>query len=94
MVLFYGKILRVDGSNKFVIHYCIRQILINNIDKYVNCTLCRFGPRVGFLVVIQLFRERLSQKLCTQQSRKVIWDMINALVLDTVAVEPTFVAFL
>ena len=35
-----------------------------------------------------------SQKLCTQQSRKVIWDMISTLVLDTVAVEPTFVAFL
>lgn len=52
MVLIYGKILRVDGSYKLVIHYCIRQILINNIDKYVNCTLCRFGPRVGFLVVI------------------------------------------
>ena len=43
---------------------------------------------------IQLFRERLSQKLCTRQSRKVIWDMINTPVLDTVAVEPTFVAFL
>ena len=40
---------------------------------------------------IQLFQERLSQKLCTRQSRKVIWDMINTLVLDTVAVEPTFV---
>ena len=45
-------------------------------------------------VHIQLFRERLSQKLCTRQSRKVIWDMINTLVVDTVAVEPTFVAFL
>ena len=44
-----------------------------------------------YVVNIQLFRERLSQKLCTRQSRKVIWDMINTLVLDTVAVEPTFV---
>ena len=26
---------------------------------------------------IQLFRERLSEKMCTRQSRKVIWDMIN-----------------
>ena len=26
---------------------------------------------------IQLFRERLSEKLCTRQSRKVSWDMIN-----------------
>ena len=43
---------------------------------------------------IQLFRERLSEKMCTRQSRKVIWDMINTLFLTTVAVEPTFVAFL
>ena len=41
-----------------------------------------------------IFRERLSQKLCTRQSRKVIWDMINTLVPNTVAVEPTFVALL
>ena len=34
---------------------------------------------------IQLFREWLSEKMCTWQSPKVIWDMIN-----TVAVEPTF----
>ena len=33
-------------------------------------------------------------KMCTRQSRKVIWDMINTLFLTTVAVEPTFVAFL
>ena len=30
---------------------------------------------------IQLFRERLSEKMCTRQSRKVIWDMINTLFL-------------
>ena len=33
------------------------------------------------LVHIQLFRERLSAKMCTRQSRKVIWDMINTLFL-------------
>ena len=33
-------------------------------------------------------------KMCTRQTRKVIWDMINALFLTTVPVEPTFVAFL
>ena len=33
---------------------------------------------------------RLSEKMCTRQSRKVIWDMINT----TVAVGPIFVAFL
>ena len=32
--------------------------------------------------------------MCTRQSRKIIWDMINRLFLTTVAVEPTFVAFL
>ena len=28
---------------------------------------------------IQLIRERLSAKMCTRRSRKVIWDMINTL---------------
>ena len=28
---------------------------------------------------IQLFRERLSARMCTRQSRKVIWDMISTL---------------
>ena len=30
---------------------------------------------------IQLFREKLSEKMCTGQSRKVIWDMFNTLFL-------------
>ena len=42
---------------------------------------------------IQLFRERLSEKMCTRQSREVVWDMIDTLFLAIVAVEPTFVAF-
>ena len=36
---------------------------------------------------IQLSRERISEKMCTQQSRKVIWDMINTMFF-------TFVAFI
>ena len=32
-------------------------------------------------VCIQLFREKLSEKTCTPQSRKVIWDMFNTLFL-------------
>ena len=36
---------------------------------------------VAYFHNIQLFRERLSEKLCTGQSRKVIWDMISALFL-------------
>ena len=43
---------------------------------------------------IQLFRERLSEKMCTQQSRKVTWDMINTLFLMIAAVEFICVAFL
>ena len=30
---------------------------------------------------IQLFQERLSEKMCTRQSRKVVWDMSNTLFL-------------
>ena len=30
---------------------------------------------------IQLFLERLSEKICTRQSRKVVWDTINSLFL-------------
>ena len=52
--------------------------------RYLRC-VCKY---------IQLFQERLSQKKCTRQFRKVIWDMINTLFLATAAVEPTFVAFL
>ena len=37
--------------------------------------------RGGKYCHIQLFRERLSEKLCTGQSRKVIWDMFNTLFL-------------
>ena len=45
---------------------------------------------------LQLFQERLSEKMCMWQSRKVacgIWSNYT-LFLTTVAVEPTFVAFL
>ena len=35
----------------------------------------------GKMKCIQLFRERLSEKMCTRQSRKVIWDMLNTLFL-------------
>ena len=38
--------------------------------------------------------EKGCRKTVHATSRKVIWDMINTLVPDTVAVEPTFVGFL
>ena len=45
---------------------------------------------------VQLFRERLSEKMCKRQSRKVIWDMIITLFLmsTTVTVESSIVTFL
>ena len=43
---------------------------------------------------IQLFRERLSEKVWTRQPRKGIWDMINTLFPNALAVEPTLVACL
>ena len=48
---------------------------------------------MGENINIQLFPERLSDKMCTRQSRKVIRDMMDTLFLTTVAVEPTFVPF-
>ena len=62
--------------------------------KRLLCTLINVSKQVGVSIYLQLFRERLSEKMCTRQSRKVTWDMINALLIrDTIAVEPTFVAF-
>ena len=64
---------------------------------WVSFTGARFHDLASFYFstkYIQLFRERLSEKMCTRQSRKVIWDMISTRFLTTVAVEPTFVAFL
>ena len=47
--------------------------------------VCR--KRINILY-IQLFRERLSEKMCLRQSRKVIWDMIGQYAVpDTAAVE-------
>ena len=39
------------------------------------------------------FEKGCQKKMCTRQSQKVIWDMINRLFLTTVAVKPTFVIF-
>ena len=50
-----------------------------------------------YMVYIQLctaISRKVVGKMCTQQSQKVIWDMINTLFLMTVPVEPTFAAFL
>ena len=52
-----------------------------------------FATCSNSIINIELFRERLSEKMCTRQPQKVLRDMINTLFLTTVAVEPTLVAF-
>ena len=46
------------------------------------------------LPCMQLFRERLSENMCMRQSREGNMGYDQYTVPDTVAVEPTFVAFL
>ena len=45
------------------------------------------------LIYVYSYARKVVGKMCTRQSRKVIWDMINTLFLTTVPVEPTFVSF-
>ena len=68
---------------------------LSDFERHCNSSYGkRFMSEISNKRRLQLFRERLSEKQCTRQSRKVIWDMINTLVRDTLAVEPLFVAFL
>ena len=66
-----------------------------------------YGPKLSHLGLFQrmlnitlhyaAISRKVVEKMCTRQSRRVIWDMINTLFLTTpptVAVENTFVAFL
>ena len=78
-------------SDRFVTRSTVHDRNTRNKD-YLN--IPAYQSAAGQRTFIQLFRERLSEKMCTRQSRKVIWEMINTLFLTTVAIEPTFVAFL
>ena len=48
-------------------------------NSQLNSSIYRPGSNVAFY--IQQFRERLSEKMSTRKSRKVIWDMIKTLFL-------------
>ena len=63
------KIKEHFHSATAVIYCCFLHYHITNYDVH--------PPHFN----IQLFLERLSEKLCMRQSRKVIWDMINTLLL-------------
>ena len=53
-------------------------VLLGNLKMYLDVTIVESLTRKPD---IQLFRERLLEKICTRQSRKVLWDMINTLFL-------------
>ena len=46
------------------------------------------------VVEYSYFEKGFPKKMWKRQPQKVIWDMINTLFPNAVAVEPTFVAFL
>ena len=50
---------------------------------------CRTKRFVTTHYTCSYFEKRVSGKMCTRQSRKAIWDMINTLFLTIVAVAPT-----
>ena len=53
-------------------------MLIQSLNPIPNSKSSNMKSR---RLCIQLLRERLSEKMCTRQSRKVLWDMINTLFL-------------
>ena len=80
-----------ECSLQWLISIClINSIWLLSISFFL---LAIFNDKATASRCILLFLDRLSEKMCTQQSRKVLWDMINTLFLTTVAVEPTYVAF-
>ena len=46
--------------------------------------------KTNWLLKYTAISRKVVGKMCTRQSRKVMWDMINTLFLMTVPVEPTF----
>ena len=81
-----------ECSLQWFISIClINSIWLLSISFFL---LAIFNDKATASRCIQLFLGRLSEKMCTRQSRKVLWDMINTLFLTTVVVEPTCVAFL
>ena len=66
----------VNVSPRFTTFYPSR-----NGYKECLCRVALFCPIFCPTLCIQLFRERLSEKMCTRQSRKVTWDIINTLLL-------------
>ena len=81
----YNEVLRI--TNDFL--YPSHSKIYEKKPRYSEHILPVSWPFVNsrFHCSIQLFRERLTGEMCTRQSRKVIWDMINTLFVTTEAVE-------
>jgi len=52
--------------------------LVQRAHAFVGRVTLLTGPT---FLHIQRFREKLSEKMCTRQSSRVMWDMINTLLL-------------
>ena len=90
-------------AHKLFYHTAISQFLTADISFNIACKelkiaqITQRNPLFQLLLLVhtQLFRERLSEKMCTRQSRKVIIIRYEQYTVpDIVAVESTFVAFL
>ena len=76
-------------------------VLANNEDIVGCCSstasTCSLIIYLVYVLIyvfnIQLFRERLSEKMCTRQPRKVIWNMINILFLTSCSCRTDFCCF-
>ena len=64
-IAFRSRFIRVEKTWSVTYMYTIDLELVNT----------------GTFKCIQLFRERLSDKMCARKSQKEIWDMINSLFL-------------
>ena len=71
-----------NGFFKTIVFYC-KDVWLNIMQVQTTWNSC-----------IQLLEKSRRKKMCTRQSRKVIWDIVNRPFFNTLAVEPTFVAFL
>ena len=76
--LFFVLHLRAFPSRSPPGAYIRRDDLTEHFSRY-ECGRLIFGG--AYFRNFKVFRERLSLKMCTRQSRKVMWDMINTLFL-------------
>ena len=69
-------------------------LLFPEIVQYITNFVTPLGLGYIEASLCTVISRKVVGKMCTRQSQKVIWDMINTLFITTVAAEPTFVAFL